>query len=104
MTDELCKLLDAKIKDTMDRREEILTAFVAKYGCQPDRLRILSQVTTGGYAESFAYLTDEDILKIKERVGACMVLAWCWHGSPLPQRPSTEPKSLSTQTTSRLAA
>lgn len=40
---ELEKLAFEKMKDVANRREEILTAFIAKYGCQPDDLILYEQ-------------------------------------------------------------
>jgi hypothetical protein len=65
-----------KVRLISDRREEILTAFVAKYGFQPDRLCVIHQSTPVGWNEYVVRLTDEDIAKGKASMAEHMAAQW----------------------------
>jgi hypothetical protein len=68
--------LARKLFDTAKNREEILTAFVAKYGCQPERLCVVHQSTPVGWNEFAVHLSDEDIAKGKEQMALLMAQGW----------------------------
>jgi hypothetical protein len=42
-TEELKRDAHDRYIEVMSRREELLTAFIAKYGCEPDEIEILEQ-------------------------------------------------------------
>ncbi len=68
--------LARKLFDTAKNREEILTAFVAKYGCQPERLCVVHQSTPVGWNEFAVHLSDEDIYMGKARMADLLARNW----------------------------
>lgn len=66
MSEELRKIAMRRTEEIMSRREEILEAFIAKYGCQPEEL-VLIESSHHNASQFFVMKKNE----VTERFDTC---------------------------------
>lgn len=68
----IVKLTQDRIRHIYGQREEILTAFIAKYGYEPDRLVQCEERTSNGMTRWYVRrFTDEEMAEMSHR-SACL--------------------------------
>lgn len=66
--DTIQALARARLAEVMSQREEILAAFIAKYGFEPERAVQIEQRQADGTSRWFVQRrTDEDMLLLSQR-------------------------------------